>query len=517
MSFKKTGRHSDTLKLPNHTFLYGVILTVLGLFITSGAVTRLWEFREFFPLKLPEQVNQVILNYVPFILGTFVTAVASLAGVMVGINWTFTGLRQVTRLRSRLRLAGDYYRPENVSLALKDGKLRSYERSPSLLLAVIGRFWSNARFISEIPAEVVKRNMRFVWKALALGIVIHFAFKSLEFVSEYLSRIGLGEGYVIPSPVPFYNLLIVVCLLKLFIALSLIPLRKPGAGREMDSMIVEGRGHPSVFFAVLEEGSKIFAHLGFPNRIYRSRPVVCDDNETLLGTLIESFPEYVRTSARFAALVSLLLGSVMILLGFLQIVLMQYPCFSVSYQDFLRMYLFSLIVDIMLNVAIILVGKSFLEQARSLMAVYRFRSSLVYIEAKGDFERKILPDLKGIVSPERLFNPLCRCAFNVRYFSAEAISEAITPEGVRDLVALETSARLAKDVGRLKFLPFQVSFEEKYPSSWRPDEEAAEAFVEEIPEAEEVCTSGTGVPGPDAEPPLVSGTDGPSCPPPSRA
>ncbi len=40
------------------------------------------------------------------------------------------------------------------------------------------------------------------------------------------------------------------------------------------------------------------------------------------------------------------------------------------------------------------------------MSVYRFRSSLVYVEAKGEFERKVLPDLKGIVSPERLFNPL---------------------------------------------------------------------------------------------------------------
>lgn len=398
---------------------------------------------------------------------------------MVGINWLATGLRHMGRLRVRLQWAGDYYRPEYVSLGLKDGKLRSYDRIPSLLFALIGKFWSNARYISQIPAAVVKRNMRFLWKGAALAIIIHFSFKSLEFVSEYLSRIGLGEGYVIPSPAPFYNLLIGVCVLKLLIALTLIPLRKPGAGREMDSMIVEGKGHPTVFFAVLEEGSKIFAHRGFPNRIYRSQPVVCDDGETLLGTLIESFPEYVKTSARFAALVSLLLGSVMILVGFLQIILVQYPCFSVSYQDFLRTYLFSLVVDIVLNVAIILVGKSFLDQARSLMAVYRYRSSLVYAEAKGDFERKVLPDLKGIVSPERLFDPLCRCAFNVRYFSAEAISEAITPEGVRDLVGLETSARLAKDVGRLKFLPFQVQFVEKYPSSWQSEEEMAEAFGEE--------------------------------------
>lgn len=476
------------MRLPNHTILYGVILLVLGVLVTLGSVTRLYEFREFFPLRLPEQVNEFILNYVPFILGTFITAVASLAGVIVGTNWILGGFRQISRVRVVLRWAGDYYRPENVSLGLKEGKLRAYSHSPSLVFSILSRFWSNAGRISEIPAEIVRTNMRFLWKAAALGIIIHFLFKALDELPTYIEGLGLGAGYVVPSPTPFYNLLIVACVLKVFISLSLIPLKKPGSGREMDSMIVEGRGHPSVFFAILEEGSKVFSYQGFPNRIYRSRTVTCEDGETLLGTLVESFPEYVKTSARVAALVSLLLGAVMILVGFLQIILLQYPSFSVSYEEFFRTYVLSLMVDIILNVAIILMGKSFLEQARSLMSVYRFRSSLVYVEAKGDFERKVLPDLGGIVAPERLFNPLSQCAFNVRYFSAEAISEAITPEGVRDLVGLETSGRLAKDVARLKFLPFQVSFVEKYPSSWRPDGDAAEWFEEPLEDMGEPVT-----------------------------
>jgi hypothetical protein len=503
MSARKSGRSIDTLKLPNHTILYGVVLLALGVFVTMGSATRLYEFREFFPLRLPEQVNEFILNYIPFIIGTFITAVASLAGVIVGINWILRSFKQLSRLRLRLGWAGDYFRPESVSLGLKEGKLRSYERSPSLFFSILSKFWSNAAFISEIPAEIVRRNMRFVWKALALGIAIHFIFQSLNFLPPYLTSLGLGEGYVIPSPTPFYTLLIVASLLKVFIAVSLIPLRKPGGGREMDSMIVEGRGHPSVFFAILEEGSKIFSHKGYPNRIYRSRPVVCDDKETLLGTLIESFPEYVKTSCRGAALVSLLLGSITILVGFLQIILMQYPTFSVSYEDFLRTYVLSLVVDIILNVSIILLGKSFLEQARQLMSVYRFRSSLVYVEAKGDFEKKVLPDLNGIVSAERLFNPLCHCAFNVRYFSAEAISEAITPEGIRDLVALEMSGRLAKDVSRLKFLPFQVNFMERYPSSWKPDEDAAEWLDEDMAEVGEPTVPQDEVPSPH-----VTGTPG---------
>jgi hypothetical protein len=492
MSSKKSGRSADVLRLPNHTILYGIILFALGGFVTLGSLTRLYEFREFFPLRLPEQVNEFILNYVPFILGTFITAVASLAGVIVGINWLLGGFRQISRLRVSLRWAGDYYRPENVSLGLKEGKLRAYSRSPSVLFSLLSKFWSNAGCVSEIPAEIVRMNMRFLWKAVLLGMTIHFVFQALNLLPAYVSGMGLGEGYVVPSPMPFYNLLITACLLKFLISLSLIPLKKPGSGREMDSMIVEGRGHPSVFFAILEEGSKVFSYQGFPNRIYRSRTVTCEDGETLLGTLIESFPEHVKTSARMAALISLLLGAVMILVGFLQIILMQYPSFSVSYEEFFRMYLLSLLVDIILNVAIILMGKSFLEQARSLMSVYRFRSSLVYAEAKGDFERKALPDLGGIVAPERLFNPLSQCAFNVRYFSAEAISEAITPEGIRDLVALETSGRLAKDVARLKFLPFQVSFVEKYPSSWRPDGEAGEWMGEPLEDTSEPEDAHTG-------------------------
>lgn len=474
-------KSSDTVKLPNQTLLYSVILAALGGLVTMGSVTRLYELREFFPLRLPEQVNEFILGYIPFILGTFITTVAASAGLIVGINWAIGGMRQLTRLKMPLRWPGDYYKSENVSHGLKEGRVHSYEHAPSIIFYLLGKLWSNAAYISEIPGRIVRRNVRFVWMGLAMGIVIHFFFKGLELLPPYLASLGLGAGYVIPSPIPFYNLLAVVCALKLMIAFSLIPLKKPAAAREMDSMIVEGKGHPSVFFAMLEEGSKIFAHQGFSNRISRSKPVVCQDGETRIGTLIESFPEYVRTSSRLAAHLSLFLGSVLILVGFLQLILMQYPSFSVGYEDFFRLYIMSVLVDILLNVAIILFGKSFLDQSRSLMAIYRFRSSLVYVEAKGDFDRKLHPELGGIVSPERLFNPLSQCAFNVRYFSSESISEAITPEGVRELVGLETSARVRKDVERLKFLPFQINFSERYPSSWKPDDDFEDTEDQVVP------------------------------------
>ncbi len=461
-----SGRSKESVKLPNHTLLYGIVLAALGALVAAGALTRIYELRELFPLKLEKEVNELILGYIPFILGTFITTAAALAGLIVGLSWALSGLREITRLRVVMDRPGDYYEPEGVSLGLKDGRIHAYDRSPSLLFFILGRVWSNAGRISEIPGEVIRRNVRFLWTALLMGFAIHFLFRLLSLLPQHLEAWGLGSGYVIPSPAPFYNLLILVCVFKLVIAFSLIPLRKPPMGREMDSMIVEGKGHPSVFFAILEEGSRIFAHRGFPNRVSRSKPVICEDNETLIGTLIESFPEYIRTSCRFGALLGLLLGSVMVLVGFLQIILTQYPTFSVGYEDFFRLYALSLIVDIALNVAIILFGKGFIEQARSLMSVYRFRSNIVYVEAKGDFEKQVLPDLEGIVSPERLFNPLSRCAFNVRYFSAEAVSEAVSAVGMRDLVGLETSGRVAKDVGRLKYLPFQVDFNERYPSSW---------------------------------------------------
>ncbi len=481
--FSINTRTNDSVKLPNHTVLYGIILTALGILILMGSATRLYELREFFPLRLPEQVNEFILNYVPFILGIFVTTVAALAGLIVSINWIINGFRHLSRFRVPLKWAGDYYHPDNVSLGLKEGKLHSYEKSPSVIFLLVGRFWKNARFISEIPGEIARWNMRFIWKALFIGIVVHLLFRVLDLVPIYLSGLGLGTGYVVPSPFPLYNLLAVICVLRVLTALSLTPLKIPIVGREMDSMIVEGKGHPSVFFSILEEGSRIFAHKGFPNRIYRSKPIICNDGETLIGTLIESFPQHVRTSCRFAALFSLLLGAMMILVGFLQIIFMQYPTFSVSYEEFFRLYILSLLVDIIMNVAIILFGKSFLEQARSLMSIYRFKSSLVYVEAKGDFDKKLLPDSGRKVSRELPFDPLCQCAFNLRYFSAEAISESVNPEGVRELIGLETSDKLVKDIGRLKFLPFQVKFVDKYPSSWMKPEEDQTDLERQDPES----------------------------------
>jgi len=460
----------DTVKVPNHTILYGIVLTTVGLLVLLGGAARLYELREFFPLRLPDQVNEFILNYIPFIVGTFVTSVGALAGAIVGLSWIFSGLSHVGRIRVTHGGAGDFYRPTNASLLVKEGKIDSYKKPPTVLFWFLGILWQNTRYLSEICRQIVKWNARFIWKMLALGILIHFLFRAMELLPPYLAGLGLGTGYVMPSPIPLYNLLIAACICKVLISLSLVPLKKPVVGREMDSMIVEGRGHPSVFFAVLEEGSKIFAKRGFPNRISRSRPYVCDDGETLLGTLIESFPEYVKTTCKPAALICLLAGSVMMLVGFLQIILMQYPTFSVGYEDFFRLYSFNLAVDIVLNIALIILGKGFLDQAKALMSIYRFRSNLVYVEAKGDLDRKVVANLNGIVAAERLFNPTIQCAFNVRYFSAEAISESVTPDGVRELVALETSGRLAKDVAKLKFLPFQIRFSERYPSVWKTEE-----------------------------------------------
>lgn len=463
----RSRRSVHSIKLPNHTVVYGIVLTSVGIFITLGAFTRLYELREFFPLRLPDQVNEFILNYVPFIVGVFVTTVASCAGAIVGLNWLFNGFRHMSRLRVAMDQPGDYFRPETVSYGLKEGKLQSYDHAPSLVFYIIGKIWSNARYISEIPGQIVRWNVRFIWKAIAIAIIIHFSFKVLELVPPYLSGLGLGIGYVLPSPAPFYKLLFVVCALKFMIALSLIPLKKPGASREMDSMIVEGTGHPSVFFSILEEGSKIFARRNLGNSVSRTALTTCGDGEKQVGTLIESFPEYVKTSSRISALIALFLGSVMVVVGFLQIILMQYPSFSVPYDDFFRLYSLSLVVDLVLNISIILFGKGFLDQAGSLLAIYRFRSKVVYIEAKGDFDSDDGKDQsKKSKKKENVFDPLRKGAFNVRYFSAEAISESITPEGVRELVGLETSDNLMKEVSVLKFMPFQVKFTERYPSSW---------------------------------------------------
>jgi hypothetical protein len=248
--FKK--RADEVVKLPNHIFLYGIVLTALGVFLSLGSATRLYELREFFPLRLPEQVNEFILNYVPFIFGVFITTVAALAGLIVGLNWIFNGFKIVARIKMLLARPGDYYRPEAVSLGLKEGRLKSYDRSPSLIFYFLGRIWSNAAYISEIPGHIVKMNVRFIWKAVACAIVVHFLFQFLRLAPAYLAGLGLGAGYVLPSPAAFYNLLAIVCVLRLIIAFSLIPLKKPGASREMDSMIVEGKGHPSVFFSILE-------------------------------------------------------------------------------------------------------------------------------------------------------------------------------------------------------------------------------------------------------------------------
>ncbi|MCL5126167.1 MAG: hypothetical protein M1511_17035 [Deltaproteobacteria bacterium] len=494
----KLRRSSASVRIPNHTVLYGIVTAALGAFICLGAATRLYELKEFFPLRLPEQLNEFLLNYVPFMFGVFITTVAACAGIIVGLNWLFGGLRRIARMRVTFRDPKNFYRLNEVTEGLREGKITTYDSSPSLIFYVLGRVWSNARYISHIPGHIIKWNMKFIWKAIAVGIVIHFFFKILESAPSYLASLGFGGSYLLPSPYPFYKFLFIVCILKLFISVLLIPLKKPEAAREMDSMIVEGKGHPSLFFSIIEEGSKIFAHRNLPNRVMRSKATKGPDGETTIGSLIESFPEYVKTSNRIAALLCLMLGSIMCLVGFLQLILMQYPSFSVAYDDFFRIYMFTALVDILLNTLIILFGKSFLDQAQALMAIYRFKSNLVYVEAKGDFDNDSENKSKSGKKDKVAFDPLRQGAFNVRYFSAEAISESVTPEGPRELIGLCASEVLSKDVSNLKYLPFQIQFLERYPSSWADVEileekdltcDLSDESIQESHEQPGACTS----------------------------
>ncbi len=273
MSSRPSVHTPDTVKVPNHTILYGIVLTTVGVLVVLGGMARLYELREFFPLRLPDQVNEFILNYVPFIVGTFVTSVAALAGVIVGLSWIFSGLGHVGRIRVTLGGAGDFYRPTMTSLAVKEGKIDSYKKPPTLLFWLLSIAWKNTKYLSEISRQIVKWNARFLWKMLALGIVIHFLFRAMELLPPYLASIGLGTGYVLPSPVPFYNLLIAACICKVLISLSLVPLKKPVVGREMDSMIVEGRGHPSVFFCHTRGRIKDFCQARLPQQDFQVETV----------------------------------------------------------------------------------------------------------------------------------------------------------------------------------------------------------------------------------------------------
>ena len=107
-------------------------------------------------------------------------------------------------------------------------------------------------------------------RKISVESVIHWdrdpsSVPSIELGPAIFMRTRAGDRLRGPSPYPFYNLLAAVCVLRILIALSLTPLRKPVVGREMDSMIVEGRGHPSVFFSILEEGFRVRPQ-GFPQQ-----------------------------------------------------------------------------------------------------------------------------------------------------------------------------------------------------------------------------------------------------------
>ncbi len=465
--------------LTNGVALIGIVLFLAGIVVTKGGILKLrelWiEFTPFFPMSLSDVTPARVLSSIPLIVRVFIVLVSSICAVLVGVLWAFSGLAEAIRSRKKVTNPEDLERPELVAESLRVGQAQ-YWRLASWLFRKLASVWPRVRLVTPVSYDIVKDLARSSAKFVVVGFLIALVVYLVHLAPVLLKKyVQVGIELFVPSATPLYALLIFLILANVVIAASLVPLRAQEFHRTCHSVPVHGAGEPHLFFALLEEGCRLLSPRDVPDR----KPVRLEEDGYLKsrGSLIESYPEPVRTFSKPAAYICLPFVFLLLTMGFSRLINFHRPLAPMHYVDFLTQHSLDYILEVAFALGMILAGLHLAEVARRMFLVRRFRSALVFCyttkensaRIKG-FSRQLSPGFsepmqwevsqgvddqlagwaKDLGSPRK---------FSVQLCWAEAISEASTAESARFLVRLEQSPSLDEAMEHLSQLPFHVDFQ----------------------------------------------------------
>ncbi|MDQ7782980.1 MAG: hypothetical protein RDU20_08885 [Desulfomonilaceae bacterium] len=467
----------------NAEFLVGGVFLVSGVIVGWNGIERLQllyhELSDYFPLKLPENLSQILLHSFPLIFKTFVNTVGSACAVIMGVLWTLSGLGEAFESRKKPPHAPDLEKPEVVAESLRSAQ-SLYWRSMSLPIRITAGVLPRARLISPITYEMFRRVLVSIGKMVLLGAFIALILYVLGMVPVLAhNHLQWEIRLAVPSGYPLYLVLALLIIANLLIAASLIPYRRREYARHCETMPVCGRGDPHVFFALLEEGCRLLSAQGparnSPYRVERA------DNPVIKGTLIESNPKGMPSPARPAGYFCLPLIPLLLSAGFSRLTHFSPEVSSIYFTNFLSLHLLDYVLEVILALALILSGVYFGEWARKLLGVTRFQSAFVFCslvaeKATGSAASAYssrrgpgisrLPEWRAAEGLDEAFarwakNPGTERDFLVEICWAEAVSESesATEEGPRYLTGMTKSEVLQDSMQRLIQLPFHVDLQ----------------------------------------------------------
>lgn len=468
--------------LKNGRALIGIVFLLSGAIICFDGAVRLRELwtllAPYFPLNLPQHAAGRLQEFLPLIFATFVSAVGSVAAVLIGGLWLLSGLGDVFHREKSPPEQSDLAHPELVAESLRCAEAQ-YWKSSSLLVRLLVRIVPTARFTSPVSYRMAAGLFGSAVKIFVLAIVIGLFFRLFHLIPGLVQKyLQASISLTVPSPRPLYFILGFLMIFDGLMALSLVARKRREFVRGRESFSVHGQGDPHLFLALVEEGCKLLSAKGLADK----RPVRLRhaDNPHLRGSLIECFSEQIGFFARPAAYCCLPVIFFFLTTGFSRLVYFRRVPEPMSYIQFLSSHSLDWILEVAFALALILAGVYLADRAARLFRIQRFQSALVFCQVgvgnpprvgpptgrrfsfSADSESQAWSVVNG-VDPEFAEwakNPHAPKRFQCEIFWTQAVSEASLDEDEgRFIIAMQASAGLDDGVRRIAILPFHVDFE----------------------------------------------------------
>ncbi len=467
--------------LTNGEALVGLTFALAGLLVMRQGIGKLgrliMQVKPFLPFSAPADLTGWMSMNLPLAFSAFIWTVAAISAVLVGLLWVIAGVAEAIESRKISHEPQDFLSPHLAAESLRTGLPQGWERPP-LVRRLLGRIWPAARFMSPVSYEIFMSRVTTLWKLVFLWIAIAVAVKCLSLIPNAAKAFFNRDIMLLtPSAGRLYTLLLCVGLAEVIIALTLVPFRRRDFTRRFQVIPVRGHGDPSAFFALLEEGCRLLTRKGDPDR--KPGRLQATGRPRVKATLVETFPELVRSLARPAAYSCLPLALILISNGFRRLVNFQQPTQPMPYADFLSRYLPVYGMDIAFAFGLILAGLHFGQCARVLFGPRSYRSVLVFCHvSEAGAMADSLPESDRLPTPGDVHRPTTweevngvdeqfanwarqpdsQGTFLLNVCWAEVRSESSAPESPRHLVRVEAADKLERAMARILELPFRVHF-----------------------------------------------------------
>lgn len=439
------------LEVPNPFGLYGAVTAGAGIVLCIlGFVPLFQQFADGNVARLLQR--GVGPSTLPMFWSFLVAGVTSLAG----LSYVGQGLRDLLRLWVPPGTPKGFQDRDEVITSLKRRAIASYH-APD-----IARLWTVRRLLGD---RVLLLSPRLRRVAVALlgegrrGIILTLILLAILLVpSELFTDRDLRRMWATVRSLEFLPLLGIFvggAILRAVAAVLLVPRRAPETLSHRKSQYVDGAGHPSALFAILEETARFLDWNGLPIRVSKEEPALVSGGVSDSGTfkatmLVENQPRPIKPETSGVAAGLLLFGGATALLfGFWGLGSLRIPFRQPDYPRDLPLF-GQAILTFLVALVLIVLGRRLLRHARRLYSGFRFNSKLFLLEFDGTFSRAQVTVGRAVMDSIESQNLVVRSEFSIVYYAAEAVSETAALDEPRDLLELKAALEVLQDLERFE-------------------------------------------------------------------